>query len=222
MVFQTEPTTLGTTRSGGTRPAHGTNIRVMDVSPQLGIELLRGATRFLERDRQMGLNDWTAAGERLVPVGRGGQLAAAYFEVSPEVLSLVGLSEFQEWTGIRADSGEDSTRPRRWSSCVKAHNGLEKIPPLARLKALRLAHTLARRAPTSGRRGLQKLARCPACGCYPLLRDRLLDLALCVAGSRSTASGPAAQGHGPPDAWASRDGAGSLARAVPAGRAGRR
>ena len=75
-------------------------LRAMEVSPQLGIELLRAAARFVERHHQVRLHDWVAMGERLAPVGRSGRLAAAYFEVSPEVLSLTGLSEFQEWTGL--------------------------------------------------------------------------------------------------------------------------
>jgi nitric oxide reductase NorD protein len=154
-------------------------MRAMQVSPQLGIELLRGAARFVERDRQITLREWVAAGEHLAPTGRGGRLAAAYFEMSPEVLSLTGLSEFQEWSGLvqtLARTAEATALELLRQSAQR----LERIPALGRLKALRLVHTLARRAPTM----VADVFRTLTAALYALSaawRDRLLDLSLHVA-----------------------------------------
>ena len=154
-------------------------VRVMEVSPQLGIELLRGAGCFVERDRQVTLGDWAAAGERLVHIGRGGRLAAAYFEVSPEVLSLTGLGEFQEWSRL-VQTLARTAEAAALEFVRHSPQRLEKIPPLARLKALRLAHTLARRVPTSVADVFKTLSG-PLHAVSPTLRERLLDLALHVA-----------------------------------------
>jgi hypothetical protein len=154
-------------------------LRAMQISPQLGSELLRGAARFVERERQVGLNDWAAIGERLAPAGRSGQLAAAYFEVSPEVLSLTGLSEFQEWTGLVQTLARTS-EATALEFMRQSPQHLGKISPLARLKALRLAHTLGRQAPTTAAEVLTILPG--ALQAIPsALRDRLLDLMLRVA-----------------------------------------
>jgi nitric oxide reductase NorD protein len=153
--------------------------RAMQVSPQLGIELLRGAARFVERDRQVWLNDWVAAGDRLVSVGRGGRLAGAYFEVSPEVLSLTGLSEFQEWSGLVQTLGR-TAEATALEFMRQSPQRLEKIPPLARLNALRLAHTLARRAPSAAADVFKTLPAALYAVSSPL-RHRLIDLALGVA-----------------------------------------
>ena len=154
-------------------------LRAMEVSPQLGIELLRAAARLVERHHQVRLHDWVVMGERLVPVGRSGRLAAAYFEVSPEVLSLTGLSEFQEWTGL-VQTLAAITEVLALEFVRQSPLRLENIPPLARLKALRLAHTMARLAPTTTIDVLRTLpdALHAVAGA---LRDRLLDLALRVA-----------------------------------------
>ena len=154
-------------------------LRAMEVSPQLGIELLRAAARFVERHHQVRLHDWVAMGERLAPVGRSGRLAAAYFEVSPEVLSLTGLSEFQEWTGL-VQTLARTTEVLALEFVRQSPLRLENIPPLARLKALHLAHTMARLAPTTTIDVLRTLpdALHAVAGA---LRDRLLDLALRVA-----------------------------------------
>jgi nitric oxide reductase NorD protein len=154
-------------------------LRVMEVSPQLGIELLRAAARFVERQHQVKLHDWVAIGERLAPVGRSGRLAAAYFEVSPEVLSLAGLSEFQEWTAL-VQTLARTTEVLALEFVRQSPLRLENIPPLARLKALHLAHTMARLAPTTTIDVLRTLpdALHAVAGA---LRDRLLDLALRVA-----------------------------------------
>jgi nitric oxide reductase NorD protein len=154
-------------------------LRAMEVSPQLGSELLRGAARFVEHDRQVRLNDWVAAGERLAPVGRSGQLAAAYYEVSPEVLSLTGLSEFQEWTDL-VQTLANITDVVALEFMRQSPLRLEKVPPLARLKALRMSHILARRAPTAV---ADVFTTMPAAlhAVASALRDRLLDLAIHVA-----------------------------------------
>jgi nitric oxide reductase NorD protein len=154
-------------------------LRAMEVSPQLGIELLRGVARFVERDRQVRMNDWVAAGERLIPVGRDGRLAAAYFEVSPEVLSLTGLSEFQEWSGL-VQTFAPTAEATALEFMRQSPQRLEKIPPLAHLKSLRLARTLARQAPTTAADVFKTLPSALHV-VSPALRDRLLDLALRVA-----------------------------------------
>jgi nitric oxide reductase NorD protein len=156
-------------------------LRAMKVSPQLGIELLRGAARFVERDRPVSLEDWVAMGERLAPTGRSGRLAAAYFEVSPEVLSLTGLSEFQEWTAL-VQTLAGTTEVLALEFVRQSPLRLEKIPPPARLKGLQLAQTMARHAPTTTVDVLRTLPDAlPAV--VSALRDRLLDLALRVAGA---------------------------------------
>ena len=154
-------------------------LRAMHISPQLGSELLRGAARFVEGERQVTLNDWVAIGERFAPVGRHGQLAATYFEVSPEVLSLTGLSEFQEWTGL-VQTLANITEVTALEFMRQSPHRLEKVPPLARLQALRLAHILARRAPTAV---ADVLTTMPAAlqAVASAQRDRLLDLAIHVA-----------------------------------------
>jgi hypothetical protein len=154
-------------------------LRAMEVSPQLGIELLRAAARFVERHHQMRLQDWVAIGERLAPVARSGRLAAAYFEVSPEVLSLTGLSEFREWTGL-VQTLARTTEVLALEFVRQSPLCLENIPPLARLKALHLAHSMARLAPSTTIDVLRTLpdALHTVAGA---LRDRLLDLALHVA-----------------------------------------
>jgi nitric oxide reductase NorD protein len=154
-------------------------LRAMEVSPQLGIALLRGAARFVERDRQVRLHEWAAAGQRLVAAGRGGRLAEAYFEASPEVLSLTGLSEFQEWVELAQTLGP-TAEATALEFIRHSPQRLEKIPPLVRLNALRLAHMLARRAPTTAAEVFKTLpgALHSVSGA---LRDRLLDLPLHVA-----------------------------------------
>ncbi|HSF29857.1 MAG TPA: VWA domain-containing protein [Candidatus Tectomicrobia bacterium] len=171
LLTRLDPATL----AGLTAPT----IRAMQVSPQLGTELLRGAARFVEGDRQARLSDWINAGEHLAPVGRGGRLAEAYFEVSPEVLSLTGLSEFQEWTELVHTLGQ-TAEATALEFVRQSPQRLEKMPPLARLKGLRVAHTLGRRAPATAADLLKTLP-----GLLHVvsgaLRDRLLDLALHVA-----------------------------------------
>ncbi|HEX2276596.1 MAG TPA: VWA domain-containing protein [Candidatus Tectomicrobia bacterium] len=157
----------------------GSTSRVMEVSPQLGIELLRGAARFVERDRQVTLREWVAAGERLAPCGRGGRIAAAYFEVSPEIMSLTGPHEFQEWGGL-VRTFTDGAEATALELIRQSPKRLEKIPPLARPKALRLVHTLARRDPATAVEVLTTLTAALQ-AVSGALRDRLLDLALRVA-----------------------------------------
>ncbi len=153
-------------------------VRAMTVAPQLGSELLRGAARFVERERQMRLHDWVAAGERLIAMGRDGRLAAAYFEVSPEVLSLTGLSEFQEWCALMQTLVR--TAEATALECMRqSPQRLEKIPPLARLNALSLVHTLARHAPPTAAEVFKTLPGALQ-AVSSALRDRLLDLALRV------------------------------------------
>jgi nitric oxide reductase NorD protein len=154
-------------------------LRAMQVSPQIGVELLRGAARFVECDRQMRLNDWVEAGEHLVAMGRGGRLAAAYFEVSPEVLSLTGLSEFLEWSELVHTLGQ-AAEATALEFVRQSPQRLDKIPPLARLKALRVAHALGKRAPTTAA-GIFKTLPGALHAVSSPLRDRLLDLALRVA-----------------------------------------
>jgi len=143
--------------------------------PQLGIELLRGAARFLEHDRPVTLGEWVSAGERLLPIGRGGRLASAYFEVSPEVLALTSLTEYQEWLALvhtLAGTAEASALELLHQSPLY----LERVPPLARLKALRLVHTLARQAPSLATDVLKTLPT-TLHAVHSSLHDRLLDLA---------------------------------------------
>jgi nitric oxide reductase NorD protein len=154
-------------------------LRAMEVSSQLGIELLRGAARFVAHDRQVRLHDWVAAGERLTAVGRGGRLAGAYFEVSPEVLALTGLREFQEWSGLVQTLGW-TAEGTALEFIRQSPQRLEKIPPLARLNALRLAHTLARRAPTTAADVFKTLPG-TLHAVATARRDRLFDVALRVA-----------------------------------------
>jgi nitric oxide reductase NorD protein len=154
-------------------------LRVMEVSPQLGIELLRGTARFIERDRQVTLREWAAVGEHLAPSGRGGRVAAAYFEVSPAVLSLTGLGEFQEWIGLvyTLAAGAEATA---LEFVRQSAPRLEGIPPLARLKSLRLLHTLARGDQTAAAEVFTTLTAALHV-VSGSLRDRLLDLALRLA-----------------------------------------
>jgi len=149
------------------------------VSPRLGIELLRGAVRFLERDRQVTLGDWAASGERLALAGRGGQLAEAYFEVSPEILSLTGLSDFHAWIGLVQALGA-GIEAAALEFIRQSPQRLEKIPPPARLKALRLAHILARQAPLTAADVFKPLTGALHAVSAPW-RDRLLDLATHIA-----------------------------------------
>ena len=154
-------------------------LRAMQVSPQLGIELLRAAARFVESHHQISLHDWVAMGEHLAPVGRSGRLAEAYFEVSPEVLLLTGLSEFQEWTGL-VQTLATTTEVLALEFVRQSPVRLERIPPQVRLKALHLAHTVARRAPTTS---IDVLRIIPDAlhAVAAALHDRFLDLALRVA-----------------------------------------
>ena len=154
-------------------------IRLLEVSPQLGSELLRGAARFVAHDRQVGLHDWVATGERLAVAGRGGRLAGAYFEVSPEVLALTGLREFQEWSGLVQTLGR-STEGVALEFMRQSPQRLENIPALARLQALRLAHTLASRASTTTA-DLFKTLPSTLHAVSSARRDRLFEVALCVA-----------------------------------------
>jgi nitric oxide reductase NorD protein len=156
-----------------------TAIGVMAASPQVGVELLRGAARFVERDRHMTLPHWAAAGERLMQAGRHDRLAAAYFEVSPDILSLTGLGEFREWLGLvqtLAAMAEVTALEFVRHSAPR----LDNIPPLARLKALQLAHGLVRRTSSLATEVLKTLSSALH-AVHAGLRDRLLDLALRVA-----------------------------------------
>jgi nitric oxide reductase NorD protein len=151
-------------------------LRAMEVSPQLGIELLRAAARFVKHDQQVSVHNWVTMGERLAPVGRGGRLAAAYFEVSPEVLAVTGWSEFQAWTGV-VQTLASTTEVLALEFSRQSPRRLENIPSLARPKALQLALAMASHAPTTLLDVLQTLGdvlQTVASG----LRDRLLDLAL--------------------------------------------
>jgi nitric oxide reductase NorD protein len=154
-------------------------LRLMEVAPQLGSELLRGAARFVAQDRQVRLHDWTAAGERLAAVARGGRLAGAYFEVSPEVLSLTGLSEFHEWSELVQTLGR-TAEGTALEFIRQSPQRLESIPALARFKALHLAQALARLAPTTVAAVFKTLA-----GTLHAVssgqRDRLFDLAVHVS-----------------------------------------
>jgi hypothetical protein len=134
----------------------GAVLRLMEVAPQLGSELLRGTVRFVAQDRHLRLHDWVAAGERLAVLGRGGRLAAAYFEVSPEVLTLTGLSEYREWSELVRSLGR-TAEGTALEFMRQSPQHLEKIPPLARLYTLRLAHTLAGSAPTTAAEVLKTL-----------------------------------------------------------------
>ncbi len=150
-------------------------LRVTATASHLGMELLRGAARFLEHDRHITLTDWAAAGERLIPIGRTGRLAAAYFETSPDVLPLTGLSEFREWTRL-VHTLAAAAEAAALELIRQSPQHLEQIPPLARLKALRLAHALARRAPAVAGdviKGLPVVLH----AVHASVRDRLLDLA---------------------------------------------
>jgi hypothetical protein len=154
-------------------------VRALQVSPQLGIELLRGAARFVECDRQVRMTEWIEVGEHLVTVGRGARLAVAYFEVSPEVLSLTGLSEFQEWSALVQTLGQ-AAEATALEFVRQSPQRLETIPPLARLQALRVAHSLGRRAPTAAA-AVFKTIPGALHATSGRLRDRLLDLTLRVA-----------------------------------------
>ena len=154
-------------------------LRLMDVAPQLGSELLRGAARFVAQDRQVRLHNWTATGERLAALGRGGRLAGAYFEVSPEVLALTGLSEFHEWSELVQTLGR-TAEGTALEFVRQSPQRLENIPALARLKALRLAHTLARRAPTTAADVFKTLPG-TLHAVSSARRDRLFEVALRVA-----------------------------------------
>jgi nitric oxide reductase NorD protein len=154
-------------------------LRLMEVSPQLGSELLRGVARFVAHDRQVGLPDWLAAGERLAAVRRGGRLAGAYFDVSPEVLALTGLREFQEWSGLVQTLGR-TAEGTALEFIRQSPQRLKNIPALARLQALHLAHTLARPAPTITADVFKTLAGALH-AVSSARRDRLFEVALCVA-----------------------------------------
>jgi nitric oxide reductase NorD protein len=153
--------------------------RLMAVSPQLGIELLRGAARFVERDRQITLPEWVAAGERLMGLGRSGQIAAAYFEVSPDILSLTGLSEFRAWLELVQTLG--ATAEAMALEFIR-HNAarLEQIPSLSRLQALCVAQALARHLPSAAAEVFKTLPT-SLHALHTALRDRQLDLALHLA-----------------------------------------
>jgi hypothetical protein len=153
--------------------------RLLAVSPQTGIELLRGAVRFVERDRPITIGDWAAAGEHLSRVGRSGGLAAAYFEASPDILSLTELRAFRAWLGLvqtLAATAETTVLE------VVRHSvrRLKDIPPLWRLNALELAQAVARRTPATTDELLRTLAGVLH-AVRPGLHGRLLDLALRVA-----------------------------------------
>ncbi|MBI3328453.1 MAG: hypothetical protein HYZ81_17345, partial [Nitrospinae bacterium] len=154
-------------------------LRITATASHVGTELLRGAARFVEHDRQVTLAAWMAAGERLIPLGRSGRLAAAYFEVSPDVLPLTGLSEFQEWLAL-VHTLAAAAEAAALELVRQSPPHLEKIPALARLKALRLAHTLARQVPTMAADVLRALPRVLQAA-HTTLRDRLLDLGQRVA-----------------------------------------
>jgi nitric oxide reductase NorD protein len=154
-------------------------LRAMEVSPQLGIELLRAAAHFAEGQHQLGLHDWLATGERLAPVGMSGRLAAAYFEVSPEVLALTGLREFQEWTAL-VQSLAATTEVLALEFVRQSPQCLENIPTSARFKALRLSHPVAGLAPTAIIDVLKTLSDAlHVIGAA--LHDPLLDLSIRVA-----------------------------------------
>jgi hypothetical protein len=156
-----------------------TVVGVMAASPQLGVELLRGAARFVERDRHMTLDNWAAVGERLMQAGRSDRLAAAYFEVSPDILSLTGLGEFREWLAL-VQMLAATAEAAALELVRHSPSRLEKIPPLARMKALRLAHGLARRASSLATDVLKTLSGALH-AVHASWRDRLLDLALGIA-----------------------------------------
>jgi nitric oxide reductase NorD protein len=149
--------------------------RLVAVSPQAGVELLRGAAHFVERDRQITLPDWVAAGEPLMGLGRSGQVAAAYFEVSPAVLSLTGLSEFRTWCELVQTLGATAEATAVEFTRHSAAR-LERIPPLSRVKTLHLAHALARQLPSAAE--VFKTLPAALFALHPALRDRQLDLAL--------------------------------------------
>jgi len=155
-------------------------LRVMQVSPQLGSELLRGAARFVEQDRQVTLREWSEAGECLAAIGRGGRVAEAYFDVSPKVLALTSVSVFQEWIElvVTLARGAESAA---LEFVRQSSQRLEDIPPLTRLQALHLAQTVARLDPALA---VEVFNTLPGVlyAVAPVLRDRLLTLALCVAG----------------------------------------
>lgn len=155
--------------------------RVLAVSPSLSIELLRGGARFVERDQPMTITEWAAAGERLSHIGRSDRLAAAYFEVSPEILSLTGQRDFREWLGL-VETLATTAEITALEVVRRSVQHLQNLPPLARLNALKVAHTVARRTPTMADGCLGTLA-----GALHALRsglhDRMLDLARQVAES---------------------------------------
>jgi nitric oxide reductase NorD protein len=153
--------------------------RLLSISPQLGSELLRGAARFVAHDRQVRLDDWATIGERLAAVGRGGRLAGAYFEVSPEVLALTGLSEFHEWSELVQTLGR-SAESAALEFMRQSPQRLEHIPALARLNALRLTHTLAGQAPTTAAEVFKILPSTLQVVSSPR-RDRLFEIAIRVA-----------------------------------------
>lgn len=153
--------------------------RVLAVSPQLSIEFLRGAARFVEHDRPISLADWAAAGERLIHLGRSGRLAAAYFEASPAALSLLGPREFREWLGL-AETLATSAEAAALEVIRHSAEHLECIPAPLRLQALRLAQTMARRTPAVTGDVLSTLA-VALHAVRPSLHSRLFDLALRVA-----------------------------------------
>ena len=153
--------------------------RVLAISPQLSIELLRGAACFVEHDRPISLADWVAAGERLIQVGRSGRLAAAYFEASPETLSLIGPGEFREWLEL-VETLATSAEAAALEVLRHSVERLENVPPVARLQALRLAHTMARRMSAATGDVLSTLA-VALHAVRPGLHSRLFDLALRVA-----------------------------------------
>jgi hypothetical protein len=154
-------------------------LRAMQVSPQLGIELLRATARVVACQPQVNLHAWLAMGEHLAPVGRSGRLAEAYFEVSPEVLALTGWSTFQEWAGL-VQTLATTTEVSALEFVRQSPGRLAHIPPQVRHQGLRLAHTVARLAPTTSLDALRTLPDALH-AVAPALRECLLDLALRVA-----------------------------------------
>jgi nitric oxide reductase NorD protein len=154
-------------------------LRLMAVSPQVGIEFLRGAARFVERDRQLTLPDWMTAGERLIGLSRSGQIAAAYFEVSPEILSSTGLSEFRAWLELVQTLGATSEASALEFTRHSAAR-LERIPPLSRLKALQLLQTLGKHLPSAAADVFKTLSTALR-ALHTALREHQLDLALRIA-----------------------------------------
>jgi nitric oxide reductase NorD protein len=148
--------------------------QALAASPQLGIALLRGAARFVERPRPLSLAAWAAAGMELASAGRSGRVAGAYFEHSPDVLTLTGAGAFRHWLEL-VQTLAPSAEAAALEFIRRRGQRLDALPSSARPQALQLARTRARQAPGAADDLLEPLAgalRAVSAG----LQDRMLEV----------------------------------------------